>query len=683
MAAKKCHRWLDEEVIAFLKLYKNMECLWNTRLRDHKDRNKRERAYEMIKAKLGLDDLTVLDIKNKIRGIRTTYSDELNKIVSSMKCGESDVYKPKVFWFNIADSFLRGVTKHGLGAMFRKKEEASFAADESLQHQDTEEDLDFSDNANLIELPPLLPERHSPENNALNPVLVSKEEDEYDLFGRSMAMQLRKMPELTALELMQKMQLMVLNSRKQLSNKKIKMKQRITKPVHAPSTSNTNSKRTRSPSPDVSSQSTPSPCYKFEVMSPTERDPTSAIGDETDRSFTYEQPNSYERWTHINSSKMCIDYVLPKSGMYENHTVKYFVILETPEMYETDIGFVASALLISCVFLVIVLIVYALLPELRNLCGLILMSYVASLFGGFLMLATLQLMIKHGDVRRFMLYLKLSVIMGVSWVLEVVSFLAPQFSVWYLTDAYNLLIGVSIFLIFICKKKIYNKLRKRVTDEVEALEAILMDDVVIKRVDDVPQSIETVVHPSTGDDTDQQYVCVTLEVKLTPGYPDNSPEVTLRNPRGLDDALLAAINSQIQEKLIDCLGQPVVFELLEQTCPVCRCALTCDVDTLKKAPAPVESITAPPFRLTAELKALQLKMAALLSQQVAKGGVVAVGDTGPPPLTITSPADNENEASIGSASALPDAKPELGNGHNGNASHDAPGSPQRGYKGPY
>ncbi|KAI8437027.1 hypothetical protein MSG28_010416 [Choristoneura fumiferana] len=158
---------------------------------------------------------------------------------------------------------------------------------------------------------------------------------------------------------------------------------------------------------------------------------------------------------------MCIDYVLPKSGMYENHTVKYFVILETPEMYETDIGFVASALLISCVFLVIVLIVYALLPELRNLCGLILMSYVASLFGGFLMLATLQLMIKHGDVHRFMLYLKLSVIMGVSWVLEVVSFLAPQFSVWYLTDAYNLLIGVSIFLIFICKKKIYNKLRKR------------------------------------------------------------------------------------------------------------------------------------------------------------------------------------------------------------------------------
>lgn len=103
----------------------------------------------------------------------------------------------------------------------------------------------------------------------------------------------------------------------------------------------------------------------------------------------------------------------------------------------------------------------------------------------------------------------------------------------------------------------------RVTDELEALEAILMDDVVIKRVDNIPHSIETVVHPSTGDDIDQQFVCVTLEVTFTPQYPDVSPEVTLRNPRGLDDLLLASINSQIRDKLTDCLGQPVVFELIE------------------------------------------------------------------------------------------------------------------------
>ncbi|KAM3965096.1 E3 ubiquitin-protein ligase RNF25 [Aphomia sociella] len=303
---------------------------------------------------------------------------------------------------------------------------------------------------------------------------------------------------------------------------------------------------------------------------------------------------------------------------------------------------------------------------------------------------------------------------------------------------------------------------ERITDEIEALEAILMDDVVIKRVNDVPHIIETVVHPSTGDDVDQQFVCVTLEVKLTSEYPDSSPEVALRNPRGLDDELLATINSQIRDKLVDCLGQPVVFELIElirenltesnlpsgqcviclygfaegdvfiktqcyhhfhshclashliagkkyyqeeleklpnwqqmqappyqQTCPVCRCPVTCDVDTLKKAPPPVDSITAPPFCLTAELKALQLKMAALLAQQVAKGGVVGVGDTGPPPLTITSPSDNDNEAN-GSSSGPPEstkAEALTGVRHNGNSSNDnsSPGSPHArpAYRGPY
>lgn len=66
----------------------------------------------------------------------------------------------------------------------------------------------------------------------------------------------------------------------------------------------------------------------------------------------------------------------------------------------------------------------------------------------------------------------------------------------------------------------------------------------------------------------------------------------------------------------------------------------------------MESITAPPFHLTAELKELQIKMAALLAEQVAKGGVVGLGDTGPPPLTITTPADNEIVKTVVGAAAI-------------------------------
>lgn len=35
-------------------------------------------------------------------------------------------------------------------------------------------------------------------------------------------------------------------------------------------------------------------------------------------------------------------------------------------------------------------------------------------------------------------------------------------------------------------------------------------------------------------------------------------------------------------------------------------------------------------------------MAKLLAYQMSKGGVIGCGDSGPPPLTITTPEDNEN-----------------------------------------
>ncbi|XP_028157415.1 E3 ubiquitin-protein ligase RNF25 isoform X2 [Ostrinia furnacalis] len=291
---------------------------------------------------------------------------------------------------------------------------------------------------------------------------------------------------------------------------------------------------------------------------------------------------------------------------------------------------------------------------------------------------------------------------------------------------------------------------ERISDELEALKAILMDDFVVKKTEDGPDSIEYVVHPSTGDDVDQQFVCVTLEVRLVSGYPDVSPEVLLRNPRGLDDKVLKSIHTQIDKKLQDNLGQPVVYEVIElirenltrsnlpsgqcviclfdfvegdvfiktqcyhyfhsyclachlkagknwyqdavdrlpswqqadtpkhQTCPVCRCRLDLDFETLKSAPPPVDSINAPPFRLTAELKALQKKMAEILARQKAKGGVVGMGDNGPPPLTITSPSDNDG----GSTSQDADKADALARAA---AAEAAPGSPKAApvYRGPY
>lgn len=75
--------------------------------------------------------------------------------------------------------------------------------------------------------------------------------------------------------------------------------------------------------------------------------------------------------------------------------------------------------------------------------------------------------------------------------------------------------------------------------------------------------IETVVLPTVGDEIDSQYVCITLQVMFTKGYPEVGPNYQLRNPRGLDDYGIEKIRRAIETKLVESIGSPVVFDLIE------------------------------------------------------------------------------------------------------------------------
>ncbi|XP_029665451.1 E3 ubiquitin-protein ligase RNF25 isoform X1 [Formica exsecta] len=106
---------------------------------------------------------------------------------------------------------------------------------------------------------------------------------------------------------------------------------------------------------------------------------------------------------------------------------------------------------------------------------------------------------------------------------------------------------------------------ERVTDEIEALKAILLDNELNIKENDrgEPEYIETILFPSTGEDSQSQYVCVTLIVRLPLGYPDVSPAINLRNPRGLDEDTVKLMQSDAEAKCKDFIGQPVMFELIE------------------------------------------------------------------------------------------------------------------------
>jgi hypothetical protein len=97
--------WKDEHMETFLEIYRNHECLWNNKSENYHKTNIREKAYETLHSELNLPQLSVNDIRAKIKTIRTRYSSELAKIRKSEKsgAGSKDLYVPRLFWFKRAD----------------------------------------------------------------------------------------------------------------------------------------------------------------------------------------------------------------------------------------------------------------------------------------------------------------------------------------------------------------------------------------------------------------------------------------------------------------------------------------------------------------------------------------------------------------------------------------------------
>lgn len=69
---------------------------------------------------------------------------------------------------------------------------------------------------------------------------------------------------------------------------------------------------------------------------------------------------------------------------------------------------------------------------------------------------------------RFSLYLKLSLLMGITWIFEVIAWAADAEEKYYylyvFTDAFNALRGVFIFFLFCRKRKLINSIRSKWRD---------------------------------------------------------------------------------------------------------------------------------------------------------------------------------------------------------------------------
>ncbi|XP_055861417.1 uncharacterized protein LOC106068398 [Biomphalaria glabrata] len=100
--------------------------------------------------------------------------------------------------------------------------------------------------------------------------------------------------------------------------------------------------------------------------------------------------------------------------------------------------------------------------------------------------------------------------------------------------------------------------------ELQSLEAIYVNELTYSRKDDgTVDTIEVLIHPATGHDATKQYVCMTLVFAPGPNYPDEVPDIQIRNPRGLGEEEVASLVEAMMLKGEEVKGEVMLYTFVE------------------------------------------------------------------------------------------------------------------------
>lgn len=216
--------------------------------------------------------------------------------------------------------------------------------------------------------------------------------------------------------------------------------------------------------------------------------------------------------------------------------------------------------------------------------------------------------------------------------------------------------------------------------ELQVLQSIYLEELEISREDRV--ELRITLHPATGDDAEIQYVRLTLHLSLPPQYPDDPPDISVSNPRGLCDEQIHSITDMLRRTAAESVGGPLLYELIEKgkemltasniprghcviclygfqegdsltktpcfhhfhshclgrlakhcleeepeqdsvvLCPVCRENLTCDFNKLEEAPPPQQ----PEERYVPDSRTIQREadLRQIYERQMVNGGIIDV-----------------------------------------------------------
>lgn len=104
-------KWTEQHTLKFVQEYIKYECLYNVKCAEFKNKRLRDAALLKLSEAMEIPDFGPKEAYNKIRSLKSTFSQEHKKVKDSIKSGAGidDIYVPNIKWYKVMDDALKAV----------------------------------------------------------------------------------------------------------------------------------------------------------------------------------------------------------------------------------------------------------------------------------------------------------------------------------------------------------------------------------------------------------------------------------------------------------------------------------------------------------------------------------------------------------------------------------------------
>ena len=102
--------WSNDKIMQLIELFQSKPLLWDSSIKEYKDRNKKNDAFEEISQALNIPKK---DVETKIHVLRTQFTREKKKLSAKKTTGSGAIEKCKWIYYEPLEFLLFGATTSG------------------------------------------------------------------------------------------------------------------------------------------------------------------------------------------------------------------------------------------------------------------------------------------------------------------------------------------------------------------------------------------------------------------------------------------------------------------------------------------------------------------------------------------------------------------------------------------